>query len=98
MGKEMALCLSPSPPHAHTLPPAMAELELYGTKRCPYTADLREELQWQGRDFTEYDVEENTEALERMLSLTDGRRTVPVLVENGKVEQIGWQGRGCFVG
>lgn len=76
----------------------MAELELYGTKRCPYTADLREELQWQGRDFTEYDVEENTEALERMLSLTDGRRTVPVLVVNGEVEQIGWQGRGCFVG
>lgn len=76
----------------------MAELELYGTKHCPYTADLREELQWQGRDFTEYDVEENAEALERMLSLTDGRRTVPVLVVNGEVEQIGWQGRGCFVG
>lgn len=76
----------------------MAELELYGTRGCPYTADLREELRWQGRDFAEYDVEENAEALERMLALTDGRRTVPVLVRDGQVEQIGWQGRGCFVG
>ena len=26
-----------------------------------------------------------------------GQRTVPVLVEDGKVVQIGWQGRGCVV-
>lgn len=75
----------------------MAELELYGTKRCPYTADLREELRWQERDFTEYDVEEDAEARERMLSLTNGQRTVPVLVKNGEVEQVGWKGRGCYV-
>lgn len=73
-------------------------LELYGTKRCPYTADLREELHWQERDFTEYDVEDDPAALERMLALTDGQRTVPVLVNDGEVEQIGWKGRGCFVG
>ena len=24
-------------------------------------------------------------------------RTVPVLVEDGKVTQVGWQGRGCVV-
>ena len=29
--------------------------------------------------------------------LTGGQRTVPVLVEDGKVIQIGWQGRGCIV-
>lgn len=75
----------------------MAELELYGTKRCPYTEDLREELRWQERDFAEYDVEENPEALQRMLALTDGRRTVPVLVEEGEVVQVGWKGRGCYV-
>jgi glutaredoxin 3 len=27
-----------------------------------------------------------------------GQRTVPVLLEDGKVLQIGWQGRGCVVG
>ena len=76
----------------------MADLELYGTKSCPYTAELREDLLWQGRDFTEYDVEEDAEALARMFSLTEGNQTVPVLIEKGNVVQIGWQGRGCFVG
>lgn len=75
----------------------MAEFELYGMKSCPYTADLREELQWQGHDFTEYDVEEDHDARKRMLSLTDGQRTVPVLVKDDEVEQVGWKGRGCYV-
>ena len=75
----------------------MADLELYGTPRCPYTADLREELHWQRRTFVEYDVEADAEALERMLALTGGDRTVPVLVEDGEVLEIGWKGRGCYV-
>jgi hypothetical protein len=33
-----------------------------------------------------------------MLELTDGQRTVPVLVEDGCVVQIGVGGRGCVVG
>lgn len=76
----------------------MADLELYGTKSCRYTAELREDLLWQERDFTEYDVEEDPAALERMLAFGDGNRTVPVLVEHGIVVQIGWHGRGCYVG
>ncbi len=72
-------------------------LELYGTKTCPYTAELREELRWQERPFTEYDVEEDALALSRMLDLTNGQRTVPVLVEEGRVVQVGWQGSGCYV-
>lgn len=75
----------------------MADLELYGTERCPYTEELREKLRWEKRDFTEYDVEENDEARERMIDLTGGKRTVPVLVEEGEVVQVGWQGRGCMV-
>ena len=55
---------------------------------------------WNGKDreFVEYDVEADPEALARMLAVTGGQRTVPVLVEDGKVMQIGWQGRGCVVG
>ena len=34
----------------------------------------------------------------RMLTLSGGQRTVPILVEDGSVTQIGWQGRGCVVG
>ncbi len=75
----------------------MADLELFGTQSCRYTAELREELLWQEREFTEHDVEADPAALERMLALTGGQRTVPVLVENDKVVEIGWQGRGCYV-
>jgi mycoredoxin len=71
--------------------------ELYGTKSCPFTAELREHLLWEGTELTEYDVEADAEALARMLALTGGRRAVPVLVEDGRVKQIGWQGRTCFV-
>jgi glutaredoxin 3 len=51
----------------------------------------------EGRPFVEYDVEADPEALSRMVALTGGQRIVPVLVEDGRVVQIGWHGRGCFV-
>lgn len=72
-------------------------LELFGTQSCPFTADMREDLEWQQEDFTEYNVEQDHDALARMLALTSGQRTVPVLVRDGEVVQIGWQGRGCTV-
>ena len=71
--------------------------ELYGTRSCPFTGELREHLLWEGADFVEHDVESDPEALARMLALTGGRRAVPVLVEDGRVKQIGWQGRSCMV-
>jgi glutaredoxin 3 len=73
------------------------QTELFGTRSCPYTGELREHLLWEGIDFVEHDVEGDPEALQRMLALTDGRRSVPVLVEDGRVKQTGWQGRSCFV-
>jgi glutaredoxin 3 len=76
----------------------MATLELYGSARCPYTQELREWLEWTRRDFMEYDVDVDPEARARMTALGSGVRTVPVLVEDGKVIQVGWQGRGCVVG
>ena len=76
----------------------MANYELYGTRGCPYTQEMREQLEWTGKEFVEYDVESDSEARARMLQLTSGRRTVPVLIEDGKVREIGWQGRGCAIG
>jgi hypothetical protein len=29
--------------------------------------------------------------------LTGGRTLVPVVVEDGRVKEIGWRGRGCMV-
>ena len=76
----------------------MAKFELYGTASCPYTREAREWLEWQGHEFVEYDVETDGAARARMQSLAGGQRTVPVLVEDGKVFAVGWQGLGCVVG
>ena len=76
----------------------MAKLELFGTASCPYTQEMRDWLEWQRREFVEYDVDQDAAARERLLVLAQGQRTVPVLVEDDKVVQIGWHGRGCVVG
>lgn len=76
----------------------MAQLELYGTASCPYTQELREWLEWTRREFLEYDIEADPEARKRMHGIDSSVRTVPVLVEDGKVIQVGWRGHGCVVG
>lgn len=76
----------------------MAKLELYGTGACPYTQEMREWLEWKRYDFVEYDVEADPAARHRMRGFAAGQPSVPLLVENGKVIQVGWQGRSCMVG
>ena len=71
-------------------------VELFGAAGCPYTSELREHLAWNGVAFVEYDVETDTAARARLLSLT-GRSAVPVLVEDGRVKEIGWRGRSCAI-
>ncbi len=75
----------------------MATLELYGTQRCPHTSEMREWLEWKRSEFVEYDVEADPAARNRMRQISGGQRTVPILVEDGKVIQVGWQGRGCII-
>jgi glutaredoxin len=75
----------------------MANLELYGMPSCPYTQEMRDWLEWLGRDFVEYDVEADAVARRRLRELSGGQRSVPVLVEDDKVVSVGWQGRGCMV-
>ncbi|MGA8073814.1 MAG: Uxx-star family glutaredoxin-like (seleno)protein, partial [Candidatus Acidiferrales bacterium] len=75
----------------------VAKLELYGTRSCPYTQEMREWLEFRGSEFVEYDVDADRAARERIRALATGQRTVPILVEDGKVRQIGWQGRGCVL-
>jgi glutaredoxin 3 len=72
-------------------------IELYTTAGCPYSEAAREDPEWCGVDFVEYDVEKDQQARMRMLELTGGTRTVPVIVEEGKPVQVGWMGRGCAV-
>jgi len=75
----------------------MAKVELFGTRSCPYTKEMREWLEFRGREFLEYDVEEDPPARARLRALAGSQRLVPVLVEDEKVVQVGWQGRGCVI-
>lgn len=72
-------------------------VELYVTAGCPHCAAAREDLQWRRVEFVEYDVEHDSVARERMLQLTGGARTVPVIVEDNKPVHVGWMGRGCVI-
>ena len=73
--------------------------ELYGSASCPFTGELRAQLEWEGRAFVEHDVERDPRALERLLRLAAASPArVPVLVVDGAVVEIGWQGRSCLVG
>jgi phosphoheptose isomerase/glutaredoxin len=75
----------------------MAKLELFGTPNCPYTQEMREWLEFRGREFLEYNVDVDAPARARLKALVGNQRMVPVLVEDEKVVQIGWQGRGCVI-
>lgn len=75
----------------------MPSLELYGTRSCPFTGEMREWLELRGSEFTEYDVETDGEASVRMRQFAQEPYSVPMLVKDGKVIQVGWQGRSCMV-
>jgi len=75
----------------------VAMLELFGTARCPHTQEMRDWLEWRRCSFVEYDVEQDPAARRRMRELAGGQRNVPLLAEDGRVLQVGWQGRSCVV-
>ncbi len=74
----------------------MPKYELFGTSTCPYSKEMREWLEWKQYDFVEYDVETDAEARERLIEIS-GQRSVPVLLEDGKLARVGWQGRACVI-
>lgn len=75
----------------------MPSLELFGKASCPFTCEMREWLELRGCEFAEYDVEVDSQARERMRTLAQPPYSVPLLVKDGNVVQVGWQGRGCPV-
>jgi glutaredoxin len=84
--------LEAEPPETKTL-----GLEVYGANHCRYTTELLEDLEWRGIAFTYYDVDADADAKARFIQLTENGRSIPVLVENGKVKTVGYQGRSCLV-
>jgi glutaredoxin 3 len=71
--------------------------ELYTAPNCPHCAAAREDLEWRGVEFVEYDVERDAAARARLREITGGNRMVPVIIEEGKPVQVGWMGQGCYV-
>jgi len=72
-------------------------VELYTAPGCEFSAAAREDLEWRGVEFVEYDVDQDPEARARLRLLSGGTYTVPVIVEEGKPIVVGWMGRGCSV-
>lgn len=69
----------------------MSDVVIYGKDACPYTWAAREDFEARGTSVKYVDVKKDPMALARMLTLTGGRRQVPVIVEEGRVT-IGFGG------
>ena len=64
---------------------------IFGKDSCPYTQAARDDYERRGVAFEYVNVKKNAADLDRMLTFSEGRRAVPVIVENGKVT-IGFGG------
>ena len=67
---------------------------IYTKPGCPYCAQAREYYTQKGITFDDRNAQDNLQFRKEMFSYSKGDPTVPVIVENGKLKQIGWEGRG----
>ena len=70
------------------------KVKIYTKPGCPYCEKAREFYAQQGTPFEDLNAQDNLKYREEMLAFSDGDPTVPVIVEDGKLKQIGWEGRG----
>jgi glutaredoxin 3 len=64
---------------------------IFGKDSCPYTNAARDDYQKRGIRVEYVNVKNHPEDLDRMLRYSNGRRQVPVIVEDGNVT-IGFGG------
>jgi len=67
---------------------------LYTKPGCPYCAKARDYYNEKGISFEDRNAQDNLAYRKEMFAFSDGDPTVPVIVENGRLKQIGWEGRG----
>lgn len=67
---------------------------IYTKPGCPYCAKAREYYNSQGIKFDERNAQDNLQYRKEMLDFSKGDPTVPVIIEDGQLKQIGWEGRG----
>jgi glutaredoxin 3 len=64
---------------------------IFGKDSCPYTNAARDDYQKRGIRVEYVNVKKHPEDLDRMLRYSNGRRQVPVIVDDGNVT-IGFGG------
>jgi glutaredoxin 3 len=72
----------------------MANIIIYTKPGCPYCAKAMAWYKEQGISFEERNAQDNREYRKEMFRYSDNDPTVPVIVVDGKLKQIGWEGRG----
>jgi len=72
----------------------MANVIIYTKPGCPYCAKAIDWYHEQGIQFDERNAQDNREYRKEMFRYSKNDPTVPVIVIDGKLKQIGWEGRG----
>lgn len=69
-------------------------ITIYTKPGCPYCQKARDHYDAAGIKFEDRNAQDNLEYRKEMLRFSNGDPTVPVIVEDGYLKQIGWEGRG----
>jgi len=72
----------------------MANVIIYTKPGCPYCAKAKDWHHQQGIAFEERNAQDNRQYRREMFGFSNNDPTVPVIVVDGKLKQIGWEGRG----
>lgn len=71
----------------------MSDVVIYTKTGCPYCEAAKEQFQKEGVPFKEVNTSTDAEAL-AYIKQTLGAKKVPVIVRDGKLAEIGFQGGG----
>ncbi|HKX29649.1 MAG TPA: glutaredoxin [Blastocatellia bacterium] len=72
----------------------MADVIIYTKPGCPYCAKAKSWYAERQIPFEERNAQDNREYRKEMFRYSDNDPTVPVIVVEGQLKQIGWEGRG----
>lgn len=67
---------------------------IYTKPGCPHCAKAREFYTEKGVSFEDRNAQDNLIYRNEMFALNGGDPTVPTIIEDGKLKQVGWEGRG----
>lgn len=72
----------------------MSTTIIYTKPGCPYCAKAKVFYRERGIQFEERNAQDDLAYRREMFSLNGDDPTVPTIVEDGRLKQIGWEGRG----